>query len=71
MSKSERPTGMWRKSSYSGNEDSYCVEVAEFLKLVGVRDSKDRAHAQLAFAPGAWSAFLGFVKAGRLHGASG
>ncbi|MEU2930984.1 DUF397 domain-containing protein [Streptomyces sp. NPDC007251] len=56
---------MWRKSTYSGNEDSHCVEVVGFPKSIGVRDSKNRRLAPLAFAPGEWSACLASVKAGR------
>ncbi|MEV5572978.1 DUF397 domain-containing protein [Spirillospora sp. NPDC052269] len=32
---------VWRKSSHSGTEQSHCVEVADLVDVVGVRDSKD------------------------------
>ncbi|KUO18741.1 DUF397 domain-containing protein [Streptomyces dysideae] len=56
----------WFKSSYSGNDDSDCVEVAiaTVNATVHVRDSKDRDGARLAFAGGAWGQFVGF-SAGR------
>lgn len=32
----------WRKSSYSGSSnDEMCVEVAELMSGIGIRDSKD------------------------------
>jgi len=48
----------WRKSSYSGTEGGACVEVAACPETVHVRDSKDVAGPQLAFAPSAWAAFV-------------
>ncbi|MFC4907443.1 DUF397 domain-containing protein [Actinomadura gamaensis] len=32
---------VWRKSSYSGENGGACIEVADFMTGVGVRDSKD------------------------------
>ncbi|GAA3749858.1 DUF397 domain-containing protein [Streptomyces tremellae] len=51
----------WVKSSYSGNNGN-CVEVA-VLPRGGraVRDSKDPQGPALAFAPGAFDAFIGAV----------
>jgi hypothetical protein len=55
----------WRKSSASGGNGGNCVEVASNLPgIVAVRDSKDRSGPHLAFAPGAWSAFVNDVKEG-------
>ncbi|MEV8321583.1 DUF397 domain-containing protein [Kitasatospora sp. NPDC056731] len=51
----------WFKSSYSTNEDANCVEVAETLGVVHVRDSKDKDGPQLVFKPTAWRAFVAFV----------
>ncbi|MEV5575271.1 DUF397 domain-containing protein [Spirillospora sp. NPDC052269] len=31
----------WRKSSYSGENGGNCIELANFTRVVGVRDSKD------------------------------
>lgn len=53
----------WRKSSRS-NQGGACVEVAVSPAVVGVRDSKDRDGAVLAFGGGAWAAFVAGVKGG-------
>lgn len=47
----------WRKSSYSANEGTDCVEVAFTSEAVGVRDSKNTT-PRLAFSPVAWRAFI-------------
>ncbi|GGN15039.1 DUF397 domain-containing protein [Streptomyces fuscichromogenes] len=56
----------WFKSSYSGNDGPDCVEVAISpatpTPTVHVRDSKDKDRATLAFADGAWSAFVGVIR---------
>ncbi|MEW2289978.1 DUF397 domain-containing protein [Streptomyces sp. NPDC047841] len=52
----------WRKSSYSNSDGGNCVEVADSLPLVPVRDSKAPARGTLVFGPEAWSAFVGGVK---------
>ncbi|MEW2494958.1 DUF397 domain-containing protein [Streptomyces nodosus] len=52
----------WFKSSYSGgNDGNSCVELAATPGTVHVRDSKDIAGPRLAFAPGAWAAFVPYV----------
>ncbi|MFJ4910730.1 DUF397 domain-containing protein [Streptomyces sp. NPDC093249] len=53
----------WRKSTYSGPENDNCVEVADDLARVHVRDTKDHAKGELTAAPAAWAAFTGFVAA--------
>jgi hypothetical protein len=57
--------GMWRKSTYSGNEFE-CVEVALSPHLVRVRDSTDPTGPQITVSPAAWRAFVADVAAGRL-----
>ncbi|MFJ3672168.1 DUF397 domain-containing protein [Streptomyces sp. NPDC090106] len=54
------PALEWIKSSYSGNEDGDCVEVAisPAAPIVLVRDSKDRDGARLAFPRSAWASFI-------------
>ncbi|WP_229402074.1 DUF397 domain-containing protein [Micromonospora okii] len=53
----------WRKSTKSGNNGGDCVEVADNLPgVVLVRDTKDREGGALAFAPAAWTGFLGLAK---------
>lgn len=55
----------WRKSTYSGGQGGDCVEVAEGLPAVPVRDSKDPEGPALVFSADAWSAFVADVKADR------
>ncbi|MFF7358715.1 DUF397 domain-containing protein [Streptomyces filipinensis] len=52
----------WRKSSYSNTSGGECVEVADNLPLVPVRDSKDTTRTPLLIGAGAWSAFVEGVK---------
>ena len=47
----------WRKSSRSAN-DGGCVEVAELVDAVAVRDSKDRGGPVLVFTREEWAAFV-------------
>jgi hypothetical protein len=55
----------WRKSTYSGGQGGECVEVADGLPVIPVRDSKDPEGPALIFPPAAWTAFITAVKAGR------
>lgn len=48
----------WRKSSYSGGENTACVEVAFTTPAVAVRDSKDPSGPHLTVAPSSWRGFL-------------
>jgi hypothetical protein len=52
--------GVWRKSSYSGDQTN-CVEVA-LGSVVGVRDTKDRAAGVLTMSSGSWSVFVAEVR---------
>jgi hypothetical protein len=54
----------WRKSSYSGNGGSDCVEAGNARPGVAVRDTKDRTGPALAFSPESWRAFTRRVKDG-------
>jgi hypothetical protein len=58
--------GVWRKSSHSTGNGGECVEVAADEALVLARDSKDPEGPVLGFGSGAWRAFIGAVKGGRL-----
>ncbi|MGD3109461.1 DUF397 domain-containing protein [Streptomyces sp. YGL11-2] len=62
------PLGTWRKSPYSLNENSYCVEVADFPQCIGVWDSKDHSVPALSFPVTSWSGFISAVKAGESAG---
>lgn len=48
----------WRKSSYSGNPNNECVEVAPTAAAWAVRDTKDRDGGTLEITPSAWRALL-------------
>ncbi|MER5840629.1 DUF397 domain-containing protein [Streptomyces prasinus] len=55
--------GNWRKSSYSGPDDgNNCVETADSLTHVAVRDSKAPARATLTFPATAFAPFLEALK---------
>lgn len=53
----------WLKSSYSGQSGGNCVEVADTVNRVLVRDTKQAgAGPVLKFSPGAWRRFAAQVK---------
>ncbi|MEV6496923.1 DUF397 domain-containing protein [Streptomyces prunicolor] len=62
ISATSLPEEAWRASSYSSNNGGACVEVADRLPFVPVRDSKDKGGAALMFGTAAWSSFVGSVK---------
>lgn len=65
MSTVEFSGAVWRKSTRSGaGVNDNCVEVAFVNAAVGVRDSKNRGEAPLAFDAAAWRAFAQGLKAG-------
>lgn len=51
----------WRKSSYSGNGGSACVEVRPGARI-GVRDTKDRRRGHLTVPPGAWRGLVALAR---------
>ncbi|WP_329581661.1 DUF397 domain-containing protein [Streptomyces sp. NBC_01361] len=58
----------WRKSTYSGGDSGQCLEVSvgndtARAAHVPVRDSKNPHGPAVVFTSGAWTAFLGAVKA--------
>ncbi|MEU8519547.1 DUF397 domain-containing protein [Streptomyces sp. NBC_01216] len=53
----------WHKSTYSGADNDACVEVADNLPRVHVRDTKDHARGELTAAPAAWTVFTAFASA--------
>ncbi|MEV7965444.1 DUF397 domain-containing protein [Sphaerisporangium sp. NPDC088356] len=54
----------WRKSTFSGDDGSNCVEIARLSGgWRGVRDSKDRGRPALVFSSVEWATFLAHLKA--------
>ncbi|MEU5215379.1 DUF397 domain-containing protein [Streptomyces sp. NPDC020807] len=51
----------WFKSSYSGDQQGACVEVAATPHTIHVRDSKDVTVPSLTLSPTAWDAFVSAV----------
>ncbi|MFI6639560.1 DUF397 domain-containing protein [Streptomyces sp. NPDC050504] len=58
----EKPS--YRKSTYSGNENDACVEVADNMPRILVRDTKDHGAGRLEISPAAWTAFISDAKQG-------
>lgn len=55
----------WRKSSRSSGAGNACVEVADLVRAVAVRDSKNPDGPSLAFRRRNWATFASQAKAGR------
>lgn len=56
----------WFKSSYSGANETECVEMAFATDHTAVRDSKRPHERRLQVRTGAWSDFIGAVRNGQL-----
>ncbi|GAA1960159.1 DUF397 domain-containing protein [Amycolatopsis minnesotensis] len=55
----------WRKSSYSNGAQN-CVEAADLLTGMAVRDSKQRdTGPELTFTRAGWNTFLNHIEPGR------
>lgn len=52
----------WFKSSYSGENGTNCVEVANVVAYVGIRDSKTRPGPALLMPAAAWAAFISGIR---------
>ena len=52
----------WRTASYSSNGGGECVEVADHVDRVLVRDTQARSGPVLRFSPAAWRTFADQVK---------
>lgn len=55
------PALNWFKSSYSGNDEPDCVEVAITPATIHVRDSKRPDGPRLTVPPALWTAFVAGV----------
>ena len=53
---------IWRTASYSGSGGGNCVEVAESVGAVLLRDTKDRSGMVLSVGAGAWQRFTAGLK---------
>ncbi|WP_438874624.1 DUF397 domain-containing protein [Streptomyces virginiae] len=51
----------WFKSSYSAGDGGECVEVANAVGSVHVRDSKNKAGAMLSVDAQQWATFVAFA----------
>lgn len=58
---------VWRKSSRSSEAQSAdCVELAQLMGTVGIRDSKSPEAGNLALEPERFAALISRVKSGQL-----
>ena len=57
MSDTRLRDATWRKSTYSGSGNA-CVEVANAVTAVGVRDTKNREGGALVVSRRAWTEFV-------------
>ena len=64
ISAHQYPGPQWRKSSYSGNNQGECLEVADGFDHVPVRDSKNPNGPVLQFEAAAFGAFVAAVQNG-------
>ncbi len=62
----EVPDHAWFKSSYSGGNETECVEVAALASRIAVRDSKVPGGSCIAVRHDAWAGFVRAVQCGEL-----
>ncbi|SCF97369.1 DUF397 domain-containing protein [Streptomyces sp. Ncost-T10-10d] len=48
----------WFKSSYSGGSGTECIEVADLISAIGVRDSKQPQGPRIAVQRSTWTEFV-------------
>jgi len=56
------PDAAWFKSSYSGGNETECIECAHTGSCTLVRDSKQPAGPVVRICPDAWRAFVGALE---------
>jgi hypothetical protein len=57
------PLGVnWRVSSFSTTGSGNCVETANFVTHVAIRDTKNRGSAKLSVSPAAWRSFVSVLR---------
>lgn len=59
---SSDPALPWRTSSYSGDANGNCVEVAVLPGMAHVRDTKDRSGGIHRYPRATWAAFLSALR---------
>lgn len=62
----EVPAPAWFKSSYSGGNETECVETAYVGDSTAIRDSKWPQGHHVLVRSAAWSGFVGAVRNGQL-----
>ncbi|WP_405598142.1 DUF397 domain-containing protein [Streptomyces sp. NBC_01410] len=62
----EIPNSAWFKSTYSGGNETECVETAFIEGSTAVRDSKQLRGQQLRVQAAAWTGFISAVQKGQL-----
>lgn len=62
----EVPDRAWFKSSYSGGNQTECVEAAAVAGGAAVRDSKRPLGSRIAFGACAWTDFVAALRDDRL-----
>lgn len=63
MTKMDLSAARWRKSSHSSGQGGECVEVADLVPVVAVRDSKDPDGPKLIMNAAHWRALTRRIKA--------
>ncbi|MCX5605956.1 DUF397 domain-containing protein [Streptomyces phaeochromogenes] len=61
----EVPDSAWIKSSYSGGNETECVEAAFIASSTAIRDSKRPHRDGLLVHSTAWTGFISAVRAGQ------
>ncbi|WP_367138740.1 MULTISPECIES: DUF397 domain-containing protein [Streptomyces] len=57
------PPHAWRKSSFSDENDPYCVEIQTTPDaLIAIGDSKARPRGAFVFSPPAWATFVHSIR---------
>ncbi|MGW1075644.1 DUF397 domain-containing protein [Streptomyces sp. NPDC002537] len=68
MIRHDLPTSAWRKSSYSADTGSQCVEIQPTHDdLTAISDSKARPRGALAVPPRTWTAFVHAMRHSQLQ----
>lgn len=57
----------WRKSSHSNTSGGDCVEVADLVKVIGIRDSKAPGNGHLRLSVAGFAELVALVKRGELN----